>query len=127
MIPPRYIEDQRAWLLPSPEASGCEVLVAGDSVAPDAVHLATTKIALRSLVVLRERAVAHLDEFIDRRKFAAASEWFLEGFECGLAGHGKGEFTLVFSRDGDTYGSWSVTFRLSSGQYFPIAFERHQI
>jgi len=127
MIPPRYIEDQKAWLLSSPEASPCEVLVAGDRVAPDAVHLATTEMALRSLATLRERAAAYLDEFVDRRKTSETSEWFLEGFECGLAGQAEGEFSLNFSLDGDTYGRWSVTFRYSVGPYYPIAFARHQI
>jgi len=122
----RYIESQRAWLLPPSAAHDCEVLVGGDSVAPDAPRLALTETALRSLSELSQRAAAHLDEFVDRKRFAAVSEWFLEGFECGLAAHAENEFSLSFSLEGDTYGRWSVTFRCSGGRYFPIAFDRCQ-
>jgi hypothetical protein len=123
----RYIEDQKAWLLPAPATHECEVLVGGDGVAPDAARLALTETALRSLAELRERAAAFLDEFVDRKKFAPDAEWFLEGFECGLAAHAANEFSLSFSLEGDDYGGWSVTYRCSGGHYFPIAFARCQI
>ena len=69
MSQPRYIENQKAWLLPTPEHE-CEVLVGGDGVAPDSVRLALTETALQSLAELQERAAAYLDEFVDRKKFA---------------------------------------------------------
>src|SRR5258705_9474700 len=107
----RYIPDQKAWLLPS-DGAACEVLVAGDITAPNTARLALTEQALRSLTELRDRAAAHLDEFVDRKKFSNGSLWHLEGFECGLAGQAADKFSLSFSLEGDTYGKWSVTFHL---------------
>ena len=122
-----YIEERHAWLLPSIGAGQCEVLVAGDRAAPSARCLALTEEAVRSLGHLQQRAATYLDEFVDRKKFATDSDWYLEGFECGLAGQGENQFTLTFSLEGDTYGRWSVTFQISNGKYFPIALDRRQI
>jgi hypothetical protein len=123
----RYLEYENAWLLPSPDGESCEVLVAGDSAGPNAKRLALSEAAIRLLPELRERAAAYLDEFVDCMKFATTSKWHLEGFSCGSAGETEDQFSLGFSREDDTYGKWSVTFQLSSGRYFPVAFARHSI
>jgi len=123
----RYIESQGAWLLPAPEGIDCEVLVAGDNNGPHAASLAAAEAVLPSLSALRDRAAAHLDEFVDRKKVAPDSEWFLEGIEFGLNRDAEGGIVLSFSLEGDTYGSWSVTFGLSSGRYWPTELSRRQV
>jgi hypothetical protein len=127
MSQPRYIDAQRAWLLSPPAALDCEVLVAGDCNGPDSRRLAEAKKVLGSLTAFRDRAAAYLDEFVDRERIEPGSQWFLEGIGFGLDGHVEGEFELSFSLEGDTYGSWSVTFRASSGEHWPVAFNRRQI
>jgi hypothetical protein len=127
MSQPRYIQSQGAWLIPAPNGVNCEVLVAGDSNELDPARLAEAESVLRSLAPLRDRAAAHLDEFINRQKLAPGSEWFLEGIEFGFNRHAEGDVSMEFSLDGDTHGSWSVVFLRSSGQYWPVAFGRRQI
>jgi hypothetical protein len=124
----RYLEDQKVWLVPPPEGQSFEVLVAGDSTAPDAARMAMVATAISVLDALRARAVDYLEAFVDRAKFAKDQEWYFEWLESGrLAGQRQDQFSLYFSIEGDTYGEWSVTFQLSSSRHFPVGFSRRQV
>jgi hypothetical protein len=122
----RYLDAEGAWLFLSPENPECEVLISGDPSQPDATRLALVQGAVAALGDLRSRAISYLEEFVDRQRFAKGSEWFLVGMQSIPPNETTEQFTFHFSLDADTYGLWAVTFQLSSGRYFPVAFARRQ-
>jgi hypothetical protein len=122
----RYLEAEGAWLLPSLQSSECEVLVSGEPSQPDATRLVLVQGAVAALGNLRSRAISYLEEFVDRQRFANGSEWFLVGIQSIPPNETTEQFTFHFSLEADTYGLWAVTFQLSSGRYFPVAFARRQ-
>lgn len=116
------------WMVPSPDEIDCEVLVGGNSSAPDPVRLAVIYDAMKSLEDLRGKAISYFELFVDRKKFSCdESEWYLVGLESGRAEETNEQFILYFSLGADVYGEWSVSFQVSSGRYIPVAFARRQV
>jgi hypothetical protein len=129
----RYLESEGAWLIPPPAGESLEVLVAGNSNAPEPARLELVRRALAILGELRDRAAAYLDAFVDRVRFAKGNTWYLEGLEAGTEpGELASRLRLCFTVEGDTYGYWSVTFEVppseaTQSMFFPVSFARRQV
>ncbi|HET9216272.1 MAG TPA: hypothetical protein VFR18_04800 [Terriglobia bacterium] len=122
----RFLDEEGIWLITLP-GRDFEVTIAGDRYAPAPEHVATLEKIVPSIDSLTDRAMAYLDEFVDRTRFANGQSWFFEGLTLGREADAKpGDVTLDFSIEHDTYGFWSVVFRFSSGRFFPIKLVRAQ-
>ena len=124
----RYLENESVWLLSAPAGEDYEIAVPGDPGGPIPALLDLANRALPSVTSLRTRAIALFDEFIRSEAFSEQSHWHFEGVDLGHPiRHATGRFRLTFSRDGDTYGEWSVLFQESNGRFFPVQFNRTSI
>ena len=122
----RFLDGEGIWLITLP-GRAFEVTIAGDRYAPAPEHVATLEKIVPSIDSLADRAMAYLDEFVDRARFANGESWFFEGLALGREADARpGDITLDFSIEPDTYGWWSVVFRFSSGRFFPIRLVRVQ-
>ena len=123
----RYLEQQGVWLLDPPVGESYEVIVTGNPSAPHSSRLALVLSATQLLHGLRDQAVAYLDAFVERGRFAQSDEWHFESIESGrVQSETESQFSFYFSLESDLYGEWSVTFQASGGKYFPVAFCRRQ-
>lgn len=124
----QYLDTEGVWLLPPPEGESFEIIVSGDRAGPDVSRMAILEKALEDLGEIRVRAIAYIEEFVERSKFADGSDWYFEGVESGRdANEPKTHFNLYFTIEGDIYGEWSVSFKESSSRFYPISFMRRQI
>jgi len=121
----RYLDREGVWSIPNSEGQGYEILVPGNSSAPDASVLALAGRVLPELPSLRIRALAYIEEFVARPAESESGEWHFEGLDFGYPEKlDAGRFRLSFSNSGDTYGEWSVVFQESESRYFPVRFSR---
>ena len=124
----RYIEKEKAWLVPPSNGQALEILVSGDSSSPDGEQLVFSNTVLPLLALASAKATALLDQFVDRSRFATGSEWELVGIRFGgPLGMPKDHYKLLFSIKDDLYGEWSVTMSHYKAMPFPIDFGRRQI
>lgn len=124
----RYLEAEGVWLFAPSSGESFEVIVAGDQSAPAPARLALMEKAVFNVAQLRERAVAFLEEFVDKDRIGKGSEWHLEGIGAGrIVGEVENQFSIYFSIECDTYGEWSVSFVESGLHFYPVAFSRRQV
>jgi hypothetical protein len=123
----RYLPDDELWLLPSPEGLDCEILVGGDQSSPDPVRLALVLDATAAIERLQSEARSYLESFVDPTKVGAEGQWHLEGLKSEPRNETTEQCSLYFSIENDLYGEWSVTFEVSTGKYYPVAFSRRQL
>ena len=97
MRSPHYLEAEGMWMLPCPEGASCEVVVHGSVAAPDASRLALVHSAMTALNELLVKAVAYLDEFVDRQKLGVG-EWYFEGIESGRLNEAEVQFEEARSK-----------------------------
>ena len=105
-----------------------EIGIAGTEDGPLAGRLAVAEIVTSDLPEVLARGAKYLDNFVDRNRFAPASEWYLDALEFGRTGEEPvAEFVASMSLEADVYGLWSVTFHLDERfGIFPVAFSRRQ-
>ncbi len=124
----RYLENESVWLLSAPAGENYEIVVPGDSDDPIPALLDLANRVLPNMASLRMRAIAFFDTFVRPEVFSKQSYWHFEGVDFGYPRpHATGRFRLTFSRDGDTYGEWSVLFQESKGRFFPVQFYRTSV
>ncbi len=124
----RFLPNESLWAIDPPSGSDYEIVVAGDAVQPASARLALVRAAVESVDELKSKAVAYLDDFVDRTKVAAPGDWFFEGVESGrVPGEAEDQCSFYFSIRTDPYGEWSVTFQDSQSRFYPIAFSRRQV
>ena len=122
----RYLPNEGVWLLSAPEVP-FEIIVGGNSSSPSQPRMELLNKVSLHIAALSHRAQAYLDEFVDRRKFAQGTAWFFEGLEIGRnSTDPDDELHFIFSIEGDTYGSWCVTFRQTPNGFFPVRMLRAQ-
>lgn len=104
------------------------IVIAGTEDGPLAGRLAVAETVTSDLSGVLVRAANYLDTFLDRRRFAPASEWYLDALEFGRAGDEPvAQFMAIMSLEEDTYGLWSVTFHLDERfGICPVGFSRRQ-
>jgi hypothetical protein len=83
--------------------------------------------ATAAIEQLQSEARSYLESFVDRTKVAAGDEWHLEGLKSEPRNESPEQCSVYFSLENDLYGEWSVTFEVSTGKYYPIAFSRRQV
>ena len=120
----RYLEADAAWLVEASAAGDIEVLVGGSPSAANPQRLSLLEGVVNNLPDVERKAVAYLDEFVDRQAFASGNQWLLEGVSSLSPSNSEVEFNAQFSIEGDTYGLWNVTFKCELGKYWPVAFCR---
>lgn len=124
----RLLSNESLWAIDPPSGSSYEIVVAGDSVRPAPARLALVGAAVESIEELKSKAVAYLDDFVDRSKVGAPGDWFFEGVESGrVPGEAEDQCSFYFSIETDPYGEWSVTFQDSQSRFYPVAFSRRQV
>ncbi len=124
----RFVSDTNLWLIDPPSGGTYEIVVAGDVVQPVPTRLALVRAAVESVEDLKSKAIAYLDEFVDRSKVAAPGDWLFEGLESGrVSDEAEDQCSFYFSLETDPYGEWSVTFQDSQSRFYPVAFKRRQV
>jgi hypothetical protein len=120
------LPDEVAWV----RRSEPEIVIAGtvDEPLPGRVQVANA--VPGDIDRLAGAASAYLESFVDRKRFAPASDWHLEWIEFGRTGDEPiGEFVAYFSLlDEDICGLWSVRFRYEDRfpHLFGVGFARRQ-
>ncbi len=120
------LPDEDAWV----RRSEPEIIIAGTVDGPLPGRVRVADLVLSDIARVTVAASAYLESFVDRKRFAPASEWRLEWIEFGRTGDEPiSEFIAYFSLlDEDIYGLWSVTFHYE--ERFPmlygIGFARRQ-
>jgi len=118
--PAQYLPNERVWLLRTAPDVAWEILVGGDSSAPDPAQVALVEAVLPTIEELVAKAKSHLDRFVDRARFAQGHDWYFEGLATDTAStQPDTRFRLEFSNDGDVYGYRMVTFTYSQRGAFP--------
>jgi len=124
----RFLSDAGLWAFDPPNGGSYEIVVAGDAMRPAPARLALIRAAVESVEELKSKAVAYLDEFVDRSKVGAPGDWFFESVESGrLPDEVEDQCSFYFSLGTDPYGEWSVTFQDSQSRFYPVAFKRRQV
>src|SRR5512138_450182 len=98
----RFLDREGLWLITLPGRT-FEVTIAGDRHAPAPEHVTILEKIVPSIDSLTDRAMAYLDEFVDRARFANGEPWFFEGLALGREVDAQpGDVTFDFSIEHDT-------------------------
>jgi len=106
----RWSEAEHIWI---GAAGKCEVVIFGDEVEPDVARVNFAESVVPRIGEITKVAVAHLEFFVNRPRFAAISQWAVQTIEFGRHGDEPlDEFAVYLSLlPEDQNGLWKVTLR----------------
>jgi hypothetical protein len=123
----RWSDAEHAWI---GVVGQYEVVIFGDEVEPDITRVNLAESVVPNIDELTKTAVAHLEFFANRPRFAVNSQWAVQTIEFGRHGNEPlNEFAVYLSLlPEDQYGLWKVTLRRDE-RFGPqaVEFSRRQV